>query len=69
MVPEAVNARIALMARANKVSAQQYFKDLEKSGRLQSIVQQLLHEQVIDFLQENAKIEDVAPGAAPAPSA
>jgi trigger factor len=69
VVPEAVNARIALMARANKVSAQQYFKDLEKSGRLQQVVQQLLHEQVIDFLQENAKIEDVAAGAAPAASA
>lgn len=69
VLPEAVNARIAIMARANKVSAQQYFKDLEKSGRLQSVVQQLLHEQVIDFLQEHAKIEDVAPAASAAPTA
>jgi trigger factor len=66
VVPEAVNARIAAMARANNVPTQQFFKDVEKSGRLQQIVQQLLHERVIDFLQEHAKIEDVAPAAAPA---
>lgn len=64
--PEAVNARIAALARARKVPAQKYLKELEKSGGLQQIVQQLLHEQVVDFLQDNAKIEDVAPAEPPA---
>ena len=41
-------------------------KELEKRDGLPEIYQQLLHEKVIDFLQENARIEDVAPTPAPA---
>lgn len=67
--PEAINARIAVLARAADKSAQQYFKELEKSGGLQSVVQQILHERVIDFLQENARIEDVPPSSTPSPGA
>jgi trigger factor len=66
--PETVNARIAALARTNNVPAQKYLKDLEKSGGLQHIVQQLLHERVVDFLQEHAKVEDVAPTSEPTPA-
>jgi trigger factor len=66
VAPEAINARIAALARAANKPAQQYFKELEKGGGLQAIVQQLLHEKVVDFLQENARIEDAPPGTNPA---
>jgi trigger factor len=63
VLPEEVNARIAVLARANDMPADKYFKELEKRKGVGEIVQQLLHERVIDFLQENARIEDVPPAA------
>ena len=66
MLPADVDGRIAAMARTYEMPPQKFLKELEKRDGLPEIYQQLLHEKVIDFLQENAKIEDVAPAAAPA---
>ena len=66
VLPAEVDGRIATMARAYEMPAQKFLKELEKRDGLPEIHQQLLHEKVIDFLQENAKIEDVAPAPAPA---
>jgi trigger factor len=59
--PEEVNARIAALARSNDMPADKFFKELEKRNGVSEIIQQLLHERVIDFLAENARIEDVPP--------
>ena len=66
VLPADVDGRIAAMARTYEMPPQKFLKELEKRDGLPEIYQQLLHEKVIDFLQENAKIEDVAPAAAPA---
>ena len=66
VLPAEVDGRIATMARAYEMPAQKFLKELEKRDGLPEIHQQLLHEKVIDFLQENARIEDVAPAPAPA---
>ena len=66
VLPAEVDGRIATMARAYEMPPQKFLKELEKRDGLPEIHQQLLHEKVIDFLQENAKIEDVAPAPAPA---
>lgn len=66
VLPAEVDGRIATMARAYEMPPQKFLKELEKRDGLPEIHQQLLHEKVIDFLQENAKIEDVAPTPAPA---
>jgi trigger factor len=65
VTPEQLNARIAALARANEMPAEKYFKELEKHNAVQDIVQQLLNERVVDFLQEHARIEDAAPVASP----
>ena len=66
VLPAEVDGRIVTMARAYEMPPQKFLKELEKRDGLPEIYQQLLHEKVIDFLQENAKIEDVAPAPAPA---
>jgi trigger factor len=57
-----VNARIAALAAANKMAPQKFAQEMEKQGRLAEIYQQIIHEKVMTFLHENAKIEDVPPG-------
>ena len=62
---EEVNARIATLARGYQMSAEAFVKELEKRDGLAEIYQQLVHEKVLTFLQEHARIEDV-PAAAKA---
>ena len=57
-----INARIAVLAASNKMAPQKFSQEMEKQGRLTEIYQQLVHEKVMAFLHENAKIEDVPPG-------
>ncbi len=57
-----VNARIAVLAAANKMAPQKFSQEMEKQGRLGDIYQQIIHEKVMAFLHENAKVEDVPPG-------
>ena len=59
-----IDARIVMMARTYDMTAQKFLKELESRDGLPEIYQQLLHEKVIDFLQENARIQDAAPASA-----
>jgi trigger factor len=58
---EAIQARIAIMAHEANMPADKYLKELQKNDGVYQVVEQLLHERVVDFLQEHAKIEEVAP--------
>jgi trigger factor len=58
-----MNTRIALMAQANQMAPQKFLQELEKRNGLPEIYQQIIHEKVLDFLHENAKIEDVPAGS------
>ena len=64
VAPEEVQARIYVLAKQYEMAPDKFAKELEKRDGLQEIWQQLLHEKVIDFLQQNAKIEEVEPKAA-----
>ena len=61
-----IDARVVLMARAYEMPPQKFLKELQSRDGLPEVHQQLLHEKVIDLLQENAKIQDAAPTPAPA---
>jgi trigger factor len=61
VAPEEVQARIYVLAKQYEMAPDKFAKELEKRNGLQEIWQQLLHEKVIDFLQQNAKIEEVEP--------
>jgi trigger factor len=59
-----MNTRITLMAQANQMAPQKFLQELEKRNGVAEVYQQIIHEKVLDFLHENAKIEDVPAGAA-----
>lgn len=61
---EALHSRLAIMAHEANMPADKYIKELQKSEGIYQVMEQLLHERVIDFLQEHAKIEDVPPAKA-----
>jgi len=70
--PEELNARIVTLAQGYQMAPEKFIKELEKRDGVGEIYHQLLSEKVVDFLQEHAKIEEVAPAAeshAAAPSA
>ena len=64
VAPEEVQARLFVLAKQYEMAPDKFAKELEKRDGLQEVWQQLLHEKVIDFLQQNAKIEEVEPKAA-----
>jgi len=57
--PEELSGRVTALAQAYKMTPQAFYKELEKRGGVSDISMQILREKVVDFLQENAKIEDV----------
>ena len=57
--PEEANARIYALSQQYQMAPDKFAKELEKRNGIQEIWSQLLNEKVIDFLQQNAKIEDV----------
>jgi len=61
---EALHSRLAIMAHEANMPADKYIKELQKNEGIYQVMEQLLHERVIDFLQEHAKIEDVPPAKA-----
>lgn len=63
---EEVTRRIMVLASMNNLAPQKLAQDLQKQGRLIEIYDQLSAEKTLDWLQANAKIEEVAPAAAPA---
>ena len=54
-----VSTRIALLAGANNMAPGKFAQELEKNGRLGEVVYLIVSEKVMNFLHENAKIEDV----------
>jgi hypothetical protein len=52
-----------------QIPADKFLKDLQKRNGLIEVYDQIMNEKVIDFLQQNAKIEDVPPGSSPASDA
>ena len=62
---EEMNARIVAMASAYQMPVDKFVKELEKRDGFSEVYQQIIHEKVLDFLHENAKLEDAAPGQAP----
>jgi trigger factor len=53
-----MNVRIAALAQANKMTPRKFVEELEKRNGLAEVYQQIIHEKILDFLHENAKIED-----------
>jgi trigger factor len=52
-----MNMRIAVLAQANDMAPKKFLQELEKRNGLPEIYQQIVHEKVLDFLHDNAKIE------------
>ena len=59
MRPEEFNARIYTLSQQYQMAPDKFTKELEKRNGISEIWGQLLNEKVIDFLQQNARIEDV----------
>ena len=62
---EELNARIVALASAYDMKPDKFLKELQKRDGIPEIYQQIIHEKVMTFLQENARIEDVEPAAQP----
>jgi hypothetical protein len=54
-----MNMRIAVLAQANQMAPKKFLQELEKRNGVPEIYQQIIHEKVLDFLHNSAKIEDV----------
>lgn len=63
---EELNARIYALSQQYQMAPDKFAKELEKRNGVQEIWSQILNEKVIDFLQQNARIEDVEPSEAKA---
>ena len=63
VIDQEVNARIAMLAAGDQMASRKFAQEMDKQGRLPEIYQSLVHEKVFAFLQEHARIEDVAPTA------
>src|SRR5206468_2209640 len=59
-----LNHRVLLLAQHYDMTPQKFLKELQGRDGLQDVYREVLHEKVIDFLQEHARIEDVEPAAA-----
>jgi trigger factor len=55
-----LNVRVVAMARHYQTTPEKLVKELEKRNGLQDIYNQMLHEKVVDFLQQHAKIEEAS---------
>jgi trigger factor len=64
--PAEANARIYALSQQYQMAPDKFAKELEKRDGMSEIWSQLLNEKVIDFLQQNARIEDVEPAVAKA---
>ncbi len=62
--------RISSLAAMYQIPPDKFVKDLQKRNGLVEIYDQVMNEKVLDFLQQNAKIEEVPAGSlSPAPTA
>ena len=65
---EEINAQILSLAQGYKMPVAKFVKQLEERSGVAPIYRDLLHDKVIAFLQDNARIEDVQPVPAAAPA-
>jgi trigger factor len=62
-----LHARVHHLAQVYQMPVAKFAKELEQRGGLEEVYEQLLNEKVLDFLQLNAKYEDVPAASAPTP--
>lgn len=55
--------RVQFLAGVYQIPPDKFLKDLQKRNGLIEVYDEIMNERVIEFLQQNAKIEDVAPDA------
>jgi trigger factor len=65
---EEIAQRINHLSGLYQIPAEKFLKDLQKRNGLIEIYDQIMNEKVIDFLQQNAKVEEVPPAAEANPS-
>jgi trigger factor len=63
---EEMTTRIIGLANQYQMAPDKFLKELEKRNGVQEIHSQLIHEKVVDFLADNAKIEEVEREQVPA---
>jgi trigger factor len=64
---EEIAQRVHHLAGMYQIPADKFLRDLQKRNGLIEVYDQIMNEKVINFLQENAKIEDVPPSSPTAP--
>lgn len=63
---EEIARRVAELAATYRIPGPKFLKDLQKRGGLIEVYDQIMNEKVMELLQQQAKIEDVAPSETPA---
>ena len=58
-----MSARITMLAQSAQMTPQKYLEELKKRDALAEVYQSLVHEKVLEFLHDVAKIEDVPAGS------
>jgi len=58
---EEIAKRVHFLAGLYQISPDKFLKDLQKRNGLIEVYDEIMNEKVIEFLQQNAKIEEVAP--------
>jgi trigger factor len=66
---EEIAQRVHHLAGLYQMPADKFLRDLQKRNGLIEIYDQIMNEKVIEFLQQNAKIEDVPPSSPATPEA
>ena len=59
---EEISQRIGALAETYQIPPEKFVKDLQKRNGVMEIYDQVMNEKVMDFLQQNAKIEEVPAG-------
>jgi trigger factor len=59
---EEIAQRVGQLAQMYQIPPDKFVKDLQKRNGVIEIYDQLMNEKVVDFLQQNAKIEEVPAG-------
>ena len=65
---EEILRRVQTLATMYQMPPEKFLKDLQKRNGIIEIYDQLAHEKVMDFIEQNAKIEDVPVTETPAAS-
>ena len=58
---EEIAQRVHMLAALYQIPAEKFAKDLQKRNGLIEIFDQVMNEKVMDFLQKNARVEDIPP--------